>query len=99
MYLPLLFACKQHITHTPCKSPDIPNNTAVPTGVYSADLRKYYQLEDESWKYDILPEIIDGHNIADFIDADIDARLAELEREEAELAAQHEATVTAGQVG
>lgn len=51
-------------------------------GVYSADLRKGYLLEDDAWKYDILPEIMDGHNVADFIDADIDAKLAELEREE-----------------
>lgn len=28
-----------------------------------------------------MPEILDGHNIADFIDPDIDAKLAELERE------------------
>lgn len=54
-------------------------------GVYSADLRKHYQLANPEWAYDVVPEIIDGHNIADFIDADIDARLAELEREEAAL--------------
>lgn len=51
-------------------------------GVYSADLRKGYLLEDDQWKYDIMPEIMDGHNVADFIDADIEAKLAELEREE-----------------
>lgn len=56
-------------------------------GVYSADLRKHYQLANEEWKYDIMPEIMDGHNIADFIDPEIDAKLAELEREEAELEA------------
>ena len=54
-------------------------------GVYSADHRKNYLLEDDSWKYDIMPEILDGHNVADFIDADIDAKLAEIEREEEEL--------------
>jgi nucleolar GTP-binding protein len=54
-------------------------------GVYSADLRKGYMLEDDGWKYDIMPEILDGHNVADFVDPDIDARLAELELEEAEL--------------
>jgi nucleolar GTP-binding protein len=54
-------------------------------GVYNADLRKGYLLEDDAWKYDIMPEILDGHNVADFIDPDIDAKLAELEREEAEL--------------
>lgn len=51
-------------------------------GVYSADLRKGYLLEDDTWKYDIMPEIMDGHNVADFIDPDIEAKLAELEQEE-----------------
>ena len=50
-------------------------------GVYSADLRKDYQLDDDSWKYDIMPEIFNGKNVADFIDPEIDERLAELERE------------------
>ncbi|EFJ51403.1 hypothetical protein VOLCADRAFT_57006 [Volvox carteri f. nagariensis] len=54
-------------------------------GVYSADLRKHYSLENPEWKYDIMPEIMDGHNVLDFVDPDIDAKLAELEREEAEL--------------
>mmetsp|Transcript_20120 Transcript_20120/g.43823 ORF Transcript_20120/g.43823 Transcript_20120/m.43823 type:complete len:675 (+) Transcript_20120:351-2375(+) len=58
-------------------------------GVYNADLRKHYQLNNEEWKYDLMPEIMDGHNILDFIDPDIDAKLAELEREEAELEAQY----------
>ncbi|KAK9843474.1 hypothetical protein WJX81_004449 [Elliptochloris bilobata] len=56
-------------------------------GVYSADLRKGYQLKSDEWKYDILPEIIDGHNVLDFVDADIEARLEALEREEDALAA------------
>ncbi len=56
-------------------------------GVYSADLRKAYRLKSDEWKYDIAPEIIDGHNVADFVDADIEARLAALEREEDALAA------------
>ena len=54
-------------------------------GVYSADFRKHYMLERDEWKYDIIPEIFDGKNVADFVDADIDARLAELEAEEEEL--------------
>lgn len=55
-------------------------------GVYSQDLRKRWDLEDDAWKYDIMPEIMDGHNIADFIDPDIDAKLEALEREEEEAA-------------
>ena len=54
-------------------------------GVYSADLRKNYMLDDDDWKYDIVPEIYNGKNVADFIDPEIDERLAELEREEDEL--------------
>eukprot|EP00933_Yihiella_yeosuensis_P080565 TRINITY_DN94013_c0_g1_i1.p1 TRINITY_DN94013_c0_g1~~TRINITY_DN94013_c0_g1_i1.p1 ORF type:complete len:643 (-),score=166.94 TRINITY_DN94013_c0_g1_i1:221-2149(-) len=57
-------------------------------GVYSVDLWRRSLLEDESWKYDVVPEIMDGHNIADFVDPDIDRKLAELEREEALLMAE-----------
>ena len=32
-------------------------------GVYNSDVRKLYDLRDPSWKYDIMPEIIDGHNV------------------------------------
>jgi NOGCT (NUC087) domain len=58
-------------------------------GVYSADLRKQYLLQDESWKYDIMPEIVNGHNVMDFVDPDIEARLEALEREEEELSLSH----------
>ncbi|XP_073001246.1 nucleolar GTP-binding protein 1-like [Typha latifolia] len=51
-------------------------------GVYSSNLRKHYILENDEWKEDIMPEILDGHNVYDFIDPDILQRLEELEREE-----------------
>jgi nucleolar GTP-binding protein len=51
-------------------------------GVYSMNLRKHYILADDDWKEDILPEILDGHNVYDFIDPDILHRVEELEREE-----------------
>jgi len=57
-------------------------------GVYSVDLWRKSILEDSSWKYDAVPEIMDGQNIADFVDPDIDKKLAELEREEALLLAE-----------
>ncbi|KAJ2076632.1 Nucleolar GTP-binding protein 1 [Coemansia sp. RSA 988] len=57
-------------------------------GVYSVDLQKHYMLSSDEWKYDAVPEIMDGKNVADFVDADIDERLAELEREEEKLAAE-----------
>ncbi|XP_010243461.1 PREDICTED: nucleolar GTP-binding protein 1-like [Nelumbo nucifera] len=59
-------------------------------GVYSANLKKNYILASDEWKEDIMPEIIDGHNVADFIDPDILQRLEELEREEG-LRLEHEA--------
>ncbi|XP_057448954.1 nucleolar GTP-binding protein 1-like [Lotus japonicus] len=51
-------------------------------GVYSMNLRKHYILANDEWKEDILPEILDGHNVYDYIDVDILQRLEELEREE-----------------
>nr|CAD7397290.1 unnamed protein product [Timema poppensis] len=49
---------------------------------YVLDLKKKYDLPEE-YKYDIIPELWDGHNIADYIDLDIFKKLEELEREEA----------------
>ncbi|KAK6180817.1 hypothetical protein SNE40_008801 [Patella caerulea] len=49
---------------------------------YSLDLRKTWDLANEEEKYDVLPEIWNGHNVADFIDPDIMTKLEELEKEE-----------------
>ena len=49
---------------------------------YFLDLKKHYRLENEEEKYDIIPEIFEGKNVADYIDPDILERLEELEREE-----------------
>ena len=51
-------------------------------GVYSMDWRKHYDLKKSEWAYDIIPEIVDGKNIADFVDPAIEEKLAALEREE-----------------
>lgn len=51
-------------------------------GVYSMDWRKLYDLRKDEWKYDIMPEIVDGKNISDFIDPEIEAKLRQLELEE-----------------
>lgn len=48
---------------------------------YQFDDRALYFVKDEE-KYDIIPEIIDGKNIADYIDADIFEKLEQLEKEE-----------------
>lgn len=53
---------------------------------YNPDLRKRYDLRDGEWKYDTIPEFMDGKNVADFIDPEIMAKLDELEREEEERA-------------
>jgi len=47
-----------------------------------------YQLKNDEWKYDVIPEIIDGKNIADFVDPDIAEKLDALEREEQKLEAE-----------
>ena len=52
---------------------------------YYLDLRKTWDLKNPSEKYDVLPEILNGHNIADFIDPDIMQKLDELEAEEDKL--------------
>jgi len=52
------------------------------------DLTQQYDLKNDDWKTDIVPEIMDGKNIADFVDADILAKLDALEKEEEVLVAQ-----------
>ncbi|CAI4210539.1 unnamed protein product [Parascedosporium putredinis] len=54
-------------------------------GVFNVDLKADYLLENPEWKYDKIPEIVDGKNVADYIDPDIEAKLAELEAEEERL--------------
>ncbi|KAI9498857.1 GTP binding protein 4 [Zychaea mexicana] len=54
-------------------------------GVYSVDLKKKYLLADEDWKKDTIPEFWEGHNVADFIDPEIEEKLDALEREEERL--------------
>ena len=51
-------------------------------GVYAMDYREHHMLQNDEWKRDVMPEIMDGKNISDFVDPAIAARLEELEREE-----------------
>ena len=46
------------------------------------DFNKRFMLANPEEKYDVIPEHWQGHNIADFVDPDIMAKLEELEREE-----------------
>ena len=55
---------------------------------YLTSSSENYLLEDPDWKSDVMPEIMDGKNIADFIDPDILDKLDALEREEEALQAQ-----------
>jgi len=54
-------------------------------GVYNVDLKQQYILENDEWKHDKIPEVFDGKNVYDFIDPDIEAKLAALEEEEERL--------------
>uniref|UniRef100_A0A2K5HIG0 Nucleolar GTP-binding protein 1 n=1 Tax=Colobus angolensis palliatus TaxID=336983 RepID=A0A2K5HIG0_COLAP len=49
---------------------------------YILDLQKYWDLMNSSEKHDKIPEIWEGHNIADYIDPAIMKKLEELEKEE-----------------
>jgi len=53
-------------------------------GLGSQEWKKKYLLENEEWKFDIIPEIKNGHNIADYIDPEILEKLNQLEEEEDE---------------
>ena len=57
-------------------------------GVYACDYRKYYLLEEDEWRYDVIPTIMDGKNVLDFFDADIEESLNALEAEEAAMEAE-----------
>ena len=54
-------------------------------GVYNVDLKKWYDLTDADWNHDKVPEFFNGKNIADYVDPDIESKLAALEAEEEKL--------------
>eukprot|EP01017_Pseudomicrothorax_dubius_P024675 TRINITY_DN2620_c0_g1_i10.p1 TRINITY_DN2620_c0_g1~~TRINITY_DN2620_c0_g1_i10.p1 ORF type:complete len:595 (+),score=179.50 TRINITY_DN2620_c0_g1_i10:65-1849(+) len=51
-------------------------------GVFNFPVQEHFILENDDWKYDQVPEIMDGKNIFDFVDKDILQHLEALEREE-----------------
>lgn len=59
-------------------------------GVYNYDWREHALLENPEERYDVVPEIWEDLNVADFIDPDIEAKLNALEAEEAALLAEFE---------
>ncbi|KAL3760659.1 hypothetical protein ACHAWU_005380 [Discostella pseudostelligera] len=60
-------------------------------GVWAPDYREQYDLDDPEWRFDAIPQILDGKNIADFVDPDIDEKLRLLEEEEDRLEAEYAA--------
>jgi nucleolar GTP-binding protein len=52
-------------------------------GVFTYALEEHFLLENEDWKYDAAPEFFEGKNVADYIDPEIEQKLAVLEKEEA----------------
>lgn len=57
-------------------------------GVFNINLKDFYLLDDDEWKKDTMPEVLDGKNVYDFLDADIAAKLQALEDEEERLEAE-----------
>ena len=53
-------------------------------GVFNFPLQEHHILENPDWKYDLVPEFLNGINLTDYVDTEIEAKLAELEREEEE---------------
>lgn len=56
-------------------------------GVFNVDLKASYMLANPEWRYDVIPELLDGHNVADFIDPEIEEKLRRLEEEEEQMEA------------
>ena len=44
-------------------------------GVYSLPLQHHWSLKQPEWVHDVIPEIMDGKNILDYVDPEIDERL------------------------
>jgi hypothetical protein len=38
-------------------------NSNSGAGVYACDYRKYYVLEEDEWRFDTIPEFMDGKNM------------------------------------
>ncbi|CAI5449788.1 unnamed protein product [Caenorhabditis angaria] len=49
---------------------------------YILDLKKHYLLKNPDEKYDVVPEIWEGHNLSDFVDPEIQQKLEKLLKEE-----------------
>lgn len=54
-------------------------------GVFNINLKDSYLLDEEEWKNDVMPEVLNGRNVYDFLDEDIISKLKALEDEEERL--------------
>jgi len=66
-------------------------------GVWAPDYREQYDLKNPEWRFDAIPQILDGKNIQDYIDPDIEAKLLNLEREEEQLVQEADAAAMGDQ--
>jgi len=57
-------------------------------GVFNINLKEKWMLENPDWREDKMPEVLDGKNVYDYVDPEIEAKLAALEDEEARLEAE-----------
>lgn len=53
-------------------------------GVFYIPNQYHFDLDNPEWNFDKIPEFMDGMNVADFYDPDIEDKLNKLEQEEAE---------------
>ena len=53
-------------------------------GVFNFPLQEHFMLEKKEWNYDKVPEVWNGINIIDYVDPEIEQKLAQLEIEETE---------------
>ena len=44
-------------------------------GLWSLDYREQYNLKDAEWCFDAVPQIMDGMNVFDYVDSDIELKL------------------------
>ena len=54
-------------------------------GVFSFPWQEHFMLENNEWKYDKVPEILNGTNITDYVDPEIEEKIKALEEEQAKL--------------
>lgn len=62
-------------------------------GVWAPDYRDQYNLKEDEWRYDEIPQIMNGKNLADYVDPEIEVKLKALEQEEEQITKELEAVM------